>query len=181
MKQVTTERSKLVQAATIIGDFIIINMIFIVIYLIFHNFQFDSILRLSLQKYLTILNISYVLAISCFNVILHKRIVSPERIVRHVILTVTAFFILFVTILSLIQANNIPRSFLFSFYIVFLMLIIAWRLTMREIVKNDRKKGKNNREVAIIGSKSNVVELYHELSDDTSFGYHVIGVFEDEP
>lgn len=181
MRQITEERTRIIQGTTIFGDFAILNSVFIIIYLAFQNFQYDNVVALFLQKYLTILNLSYVLAISVFNVILHHRIVSPERIVRHVILTVTAFIIAFVTILSLIQANNMPRLLLFSFYILLLICICTWRLVMRKIIKSYRKKGKNNHTVAIIGSKSNVVELYHELADDSSFGYHIVGVFDDEP
>ena len=181
MKQVAAEDSRLIKSVAVIGDFIILNLVFILVYLSFNGFEYNHNIAISLQKYLTILNLCYIPAISTFKVIFHYRIVSPEKIIRGVILTVSMLIVLFVTVLALMQTNNMPRLLFFIFYIVFLICVCIWRLSMRKMIKTYRRKGKNSRTAAIVGSGSNVVELYHEITDDSTFGYKVAGVFNDSP
>lgn len=180
MRQATTETSKMIRTITIIGDYFILNIIFIFIYFIFNEFQYNTNIGHTFQKYLVLLNLGYIPCISIFKVVLHKRIITPEIIIRRVFFSTTTFIFLFVSCLSLIQ-TEISKPLIFTLYITLLVCISFWRLSMRRLVKHFRQNGRNARNAIIIGSTNNVVELYHEISDDTSFGYRVMGVFDDEP
>jgi len=181
MKELINEDAKLIRVIAIIGDFIIINFIFIFIFLAFNNFQYNYLLSLTLQKYLTILNLCYIPSITTFKFVFHNRMVSPERVVRGVILTITMLVLLFTAVLALMRTNNLPSSFFIIYYLSSMAFIGIWRLAMRKIVKNYRKKGKNLRTAIIVGSNKNVVELYYEVTNDFTFGYRIKGVFNDTP
>lgn len=73
-------------------------------------------------------------------------------------------------------------SLFFPAYISTLFLLLSlFRLTFRDILKRFRSQGKNIRYVVLVGSTSNNIEMYHELSDDPSTGYKVNGYFDDKP
>lgn len=64
-----------------------------------------------------------------------------------------------------------------TFYIVLTVLLMLWRYTCRIVVKVTRGHGRNARRVIIVGSKDNAQEVYHEMVDNTSTGYRVLGYF----
>lgn len=73
-------------------------------------------------------------------------------------------------------------SLFFPAYISTLFLLLSlFRLTFRDILKRFRSQEKNIRYVVLVGSTSNNIEMYHELSDDPSTGYKVNGYFDDKP
>lgn len=73
-------------------------------------------------------------------------------------------------------------SLFFPIYISTLFILLSiFRLVFRSILKGLRSKGKNLRYVVLVGSTSNNIEMYYELSDDPSTGYRVNGYFDDEP
>ena len=73
-------------------------------------------------------------------------------------------------------------SLFFPIYILTLFILLSiFRLVFRSILKGLRSKGKNLRYVVLVGSTSNNIEMYYELSDDPSTGYRVNGYFDDEP
>ena len=122
MRQATTETSKMIRTITIIGDYFILNTIFIFIYLIFNEFQYNTNIGHTFQKYLVLLNLGYIPCISIFKVVLHKRIITPEIIIRRVFFSTTTFIFLFVSCLSLIQ-TEISKPLIFTLYITLLVCI----------------------------------------------------------
>ncbi len=178
MVQSVTETSQIIKFITIIGDYIIINASFIILYLLFPGDNYPN--SQQMIQCLTLLSICYIPCISIFKVQLHKRIVNPEQIIGRVLMSVTTFIVLFICVLGLMR-TGIPNLFLFSYYIIVLFGIVSWRIGMRFFVKRVRRHGQNSNIAIMIGSKNNVVELYHKISDDASYGYRVNGVFDDEP
>lgn len=178
MKQIA-EDSRLIKTVTIAGDFLILNLSLVFIYL-FYEYYAPQINTVELTTYLAIANLCYVPCISLFKVVLHNRIVRPEKIITRIIYTVSTHLILMVTVLGIMKQTGLSRIFLLTFYIVFFILLCIWRLSFRYCVKQVRKKGWNSRSAIIIGSDNSVVELYHQIADDTTFGYQVAGIFNDD-
>lgn len=52
---------------------------------------------------------------------------------------------------------------------------MLWRYICRMAVKITRGHGRNSRRVIIVGSKDNALEVYHEMVDNSSTGYRVLG------
>lgn len=64
------------------------------------------------------------------------------------------------------------------YVLTILILISAYRLLLRFAIKKYRTKGGNLRFVVLVGSGSNMRELYHELTDQSWVGYRVMGYFD---
>lgn len=178
MSQPSTGTSQLIKAVTIIGDYFILNISFLMIYFFYYDFSFNNNTEL-IEKYLTLLNLCYAICISIFKIQLHKRIIYADRIVGRVFISITTFLLLFMSALSLMR-TDISNTFLIIFYFIILSFISSWRVCMRYIVKMYRRQGRNSFSAIIIGNKNNVVELYHKLTDDATLGYRIKGVFDDE-
>ena len=91
------------------------------------------------------------------------------------------FSILTGTVLSVGKFMNICSLFFPAYISTLFLLLSLFRLTFRDILKRFRSQGKNIRYVVLVGSTSNNIEMYHELSDDPSTGYKVNGYFDDKP
>lgn len=180
MKQ-AAEDSKIIKTITIAGDFIILNLALITIYILFKTYNSVIVQGISLRTYLAIANLCYIPCISIFKTILHNRIVRPEIIISRVIYTLSAHLVLSVTVMGVMKMPGLSRTFFFTFYLVFFILISIWRLTLRYWVKQYRKEGKNTRSAIFIGAEGNATELYHALADDTTYGYGIVGIFSDIP
>lgn len=179
MKQQGEQDSKIIKFTTIVGDFIILNITLTVIFNIFRTYDPASVSDVSLRTYLAIANLCYIPCISIFKVILHNRIVRPEIIITRVIYTIAAHFLLSIAVMGVMKMPGLARSFFFTFYIVFFIMICIWRISLRLWVKKYRQKGKNIRSAVLIGTEGNASELYYALTDDAAYGYKVIGVFYD--
>lgn len=178
MKQPITENSDTIKLVAILGDFALLNISMLLVYLILAGIDSQAIAHISLRIYLLIANLCYIPCISIFGVILHNRIVRPEQIVGRLLGTISLHVVIFLTVLTIIKIDNISRIYLLAFYLSFIPLTIGWRLTLRFIVKMYRRSGRNLHATVLVGDGDNMVELYHTLNDLT-YGYKVSGVFYD--
>ncbi|GBU07149.1 hypothetical protein AwDysgo_04800 [Bacteroidales bacterium] len=54
-----------------------------------------------------------------------------------------------------------------------------WRIFARESLKSYRSVGRNFKKVIIVGAGKNGMDLYAEMAKDSSYGYRVLGFFDD--
>lgn len=171
MKSLASDRAESIRDVAILGDFLLLNFSMLAVYFLLKMVNVPAV-AFPFKTYLVMSNLCYVPCISIFKVILHYRIVRPEQIVGRLLGTVTLHIVVFLTALALIKVGNFSRIYLLSFYLLFLPLLVGWRLTLRHIVKLVRKHGKNVRTVVLVGGGDNMAELYQVLSDVT-YGYRV--------
>lgn len=175
MKQLTSERSELIRDIAVVGDFVWLNLSMLLVYFVLKEND-PGAASIPLDTYMGLSNLCYVPCISIFKVILHYRIVQPEQIVARLFGTVGLHLVFFLTILSLMKVSNFSRTYLMYFYLLFLLLLVCWRLGLRHLVKSIRMRGVNIRTVVLVGGGDNMTELQDVMSDVT-YGYKVEGVF----
>ena len=175
MSQPFTSQSNFIKTVTITGDLILLNLSFMATYFMYHDCVWDD----NFTTFLPLVNLCYVCCLSVFKVQLHKRIIDMERIVSRLFTSVTAFIILFIFSMQLMHVYT-PNKFIFIYYPILLTLIISWRISMRYIVKMYRRKGRNSITAVIVGSKSNMVELYNTMTNDPAYGFRINGIFDDD-
>lgn len=175
MKPLTSDRTESIRDVAILGDFLLLNFSMFVVYFLLRMLNAPAA-TFPFKTYLVMSNLCYVPCISIFKVILHYRIVRPEQIVGRLLGTVALHIVVFLTALALIKVGNFSRIYLLSFYLLFLPLLVGWRLILRHLVKLVRKRGKNARVVVLVGGGDNMAELCQVLSDVT-YGYKVKKVF----
>ena len=172
MKQVMRE-SLLIKLPVIIGDLFLLNLSWILALTLYPQ---PACIARSLEIF-AYLNICFIPGLSWFGVILSSRIVPYEEIIRRVFYVVLCHLGFFVLIQTVWSYGLLPVHLMGTFYIVLTVLLMLWRYICRIVVNVTRGHGRNARRVIIVGSKDNAVEVYHEMVDNTSTGYRVLGYF----
>lgn len=173
--------NEVIKSIIIAGDLCLLNIIFISLY---HNFDYLTLgyeFKSSLPQLLVVLNLVYLLCNYSKGIVLHERIVRPERIVCYALRNTTLHALVFISIIALTDIGTASARFFISFYSIFFFCLAAYRLTFRYILKKYRKYGGNSRTVILVGSNKNMVELYKEMTGDPTTGFRITGYFDDLP
>ena len=79
----------------------------------------------------------------------------------------------------LLKYNDISRLRMLYFYGVFFVLLFIFRISVIKSLKYIRSKGFNYKSVIIIGSNARAKQIVHVLLNNLSYGYKVLGFFDD--
>ena len=181
MENYSARYNSLIKACVLVGELCICSGLFYLFYLWAQLLGKHPELAASLPQVLIIIILCYLVCSVHGGIVLHLRKVYPYQIVMRVFRNVFYFSILTGTLLSVGKFMNIYTLF-FPAYISALFLVLSiFRLIFRNVIKHLRTRGKNLRYIVLVGSTSNNIELYHELTDDPSTGSKVEGYFDDEP
>lgn len=163
----------------LIGDLFLLNAIFISLYYTFDDRTLGRDFTHSLPKLLVLLNLTYLLCNYRSGLVLHQRLIRPDHIVLECMKYTACHILLFISILSLSNYNSLSARFFVTYYTIFLLLLIGYRLSLRYIIKKYRRLGGNASTVVLIGCAENIQEIYHVMTNDPTSGFHVIGYFDD--
>ena len=167
---------KYVRNAIVAGDFAILNIAFLITYLVLGRFT-----EYPIREVLLALNVAYIPVAAIFSGIHNRRSAYMERIVRHAVFSVVTHAIFFTILLYLLQIWVIDRKFFILFYISFGIMLPAWWMTARLILKHIRIGGSNYTRAVIVGTGPTARYLYHEMTTDPGFGYRFMGFFSNAP
>lgn len=173
--------NKVIKCIIIAGDLCILNAIFIALYHTLDSNTLGAAFSNSLPQLLVLLNLVYIVCNYSKGVILHQRIVRPDRIIMRAIHSTFLHAFVFISLISLANFGTLSARFFTLFYVSFLLCLIVYRLTFRHILKLYRRSGGNSRTAILVGDGSNMVELHHEMTGDPTSGYRVIGYFAESP
>ena len=176
MKQ-SLQFNKLLKSTIILGDLCIMNLLFVLFYRIFDKGTLGTIFIHSLPQILILLNLVYLLCNYNRGVILYRRIVRPDHIVRRAARNVLLHALVFCTLFNLADFGTLSFRYFIAFYTAFFFCLAAYRLTFREVLKWYRRHGGNSRTIILIGSDENMHELYGEISIDPAYGFRIKGYF----
>lgn len=180
MKQVL-HFNRLIKFIITSGDLCLLNFIFISLYYIFDYRTPGNESTGPLPQLLVLLNLIYLLCNYSKGIILHERIVRPERIVRRVIQNTISHAALFISLTTLAGIGIDSFRFFLCFYTLFFICLAIYRLTFRYVLKKYRQHGGNSRTVILVGSHKNMVELHQAMSEDPTTGFRIKGYFDDAP
>lgn len=173
--------NKVIKSIIITGDLCLLNVIFISLYYKFDYQTLGYVFKNALPQLLVVLNLVYLLCNYSKGIILHERIIRPERIVLCAIRNTVLHALVFISIITLTDIGTASARFFISFYSIFFFCLTCYRLSFRYILKKYRKYGGNSRSVILIGSNKNMMELYEEMAGDPTTGFRIIGYFSDLP
>lgn len=170
----------LIKWLIILGDLIVINAIFFILYYFTdtNNYEeFDSKLRIIAL----LLNFSYFFSIYCVPVTLYRPIVYADKVVQRSLSLIILHAFIFITCLFFVRIDvgNIPVRFIVFYYFCLFVFFTLWRVIARETLKRYRKYGKNYKRVIIVGAGKNGMVLHSELKKEQAYGYHIHGFFDD--
>ena len=160
------------------GDFLLLNIIMLVASNLYWrvNIWPDR----ALEIYFLVNNIALMLAMTRFYTIIHLRLVGAGDIFRRIVGLSAVQAILAYVLLRVID-YHLPIGYLV--WIVgtcFFGALLIKRLCERWFVKLYRQAGRNTRAVTLVGTDSELLEVYHKLMNDPTLGYHVVGYYGDD-
>lgn len=174
------QESLLIKFPVIIGDLFLLNLSWLFALMLYPQ---QAYIAHSLEIF-AYLNICFIPGLSWFGVILSSRIVPYEEIIRRVFYIILCHIGFFTLIQTVWSYGMLPLHLMGIFYTTLIVMLMLWRYVCRVIVQMSRGHGRNTRRVIIVGSKDNAQEVYHEMVDNTSTGYRVLGFFsnhDDQP
>lgn len=112
------------------------------------------------------------------------RIIRTERIEAILYRTIRLLLVLMAIVslfIYVLKYNEVSRLRMVYFYSVFFVLLVSFRILFMKLLKYIRSKGYNFRQVVIVGANAMGERMNRILSKDLTYGYRVMGFFDDEP
>ncbi|PRY12307.1 undecaprenyl-phosphate galactose phosphotransferase/putative colanic acid biosynthesis UDP-glucose lipid carrier transferase [Pontibacter ummariensis] len=106
------------------------------------------------------------------------------RKVTNVIVSALKVLILYVLLTQALlnifdTGSRFSQPFLVTYYLLLLVLIVAWRVSVVKIMRLLRRRGYNNRRVIIVGFSEAGKLLKEFFENHPEYGYHFKGFFDD--
>ncbi|MDD6210930.1 MAG: undecaprenyl-phosphate glucose phosphotransferase [Bacteroidales bacterium] len=132
-----------------------------------------------IRESLFLLGISYVCSLYFYPINVSKHIVYFDAILKQLFFSTFIMMVFFVMSLIFFDYQEISTLLLTVSFVVFYLGLAIWRVFVRSMLKLYRRKGRNFKNVIIIGAGKNGLRLYDALMNDLSYGYRVLGFFDD--
>ena len=170
----------LIKWLVVLGDLIILNLIF---FLVYYWAGIDQIADFheKLRIVGLLLNFCYFFSVSAIPVKMDKPVIFTDKVVQRSISLVSVHAIFFIVCLFFLklQIDDFPVRFIVYFYVVLFFVFSLWRVFAREALKRYRKEGRNYKRVIIVGAGKNGMSLYAEMKKELAYGYNIYGFFDD--
>ena len=171
--------NNLIRQLVILTDFIILNLVLTVFYTYDKELlpeYFDSATKITIF----VANVALFCGEYFYSTIIHIRKISFWQVLRrtfYLALATTVAFFIFIRLLS-----NGYKMFGFSlcFGATFYVVLIISRFCELYLLKYYRLKGHNGRNVMFVGSDPAIIEMYNDMTEDPSAGYHIKGYYADQ-
>lgn len=160
------------------GDLFVLNLLFFAVYYGLPSL-YTVALSNNLREVLLLLNFCYFFSLYFVPLQLHMAIVFLDKIVQRALGLVTILIFLFATCLIFLNVGDVLATFLIVYYFVTAVSFSLWRVIVRITLKMYRRKGYNFKKIVIVGAGKNGMELYRVMKDDLSYGFNVMGFFDD--
>jgi putative colanic acid biosynthesis UDP-glucose lipid carrier transferase len=170
----------LIKWLIMLGDLLLLNILFLAAGEWCGVLDADhTVLRFKIV--IVLLNLNYFFAVTIVPVAIYKPVMFIDKVVQRSLMLVSMHLCLFLLCLVLvgIEAYLFPNGFIPIYYIVLYVAFTLWRIFARKMLKHIRRKGKNYKNVIIIGAGKNGLNLYAEMTKDLAYGYCVHGFFDD--
>jgi len=169
----------LIKWLVILGDLIVLNLIFFAVYKWTGIYQVDDF-NARLRIILLLLNFSYIFAVYLIPINLYKPVMFTDKVAQRALSLISMHLIVFITSLFFLQLDTAGLSrFVIYFYILLFVIFTVWRIVARESLKLYRKTGRNYKRIIIVGAGKTGMDLYSELKKEMAYGYCIHGFFDD--
>ena len=161
-----------------LGDLVVLNLLFFSVYYCL-GCLYTSAITENLREVVLLLNFCYFFSLYFVPLRLHASIIFINKVVQRAFLLVTVFILLFSICFVFLSISDVLSIFLVVYYGVTAVFFSLWRILVRMSLKLYRRKGYNFKRIVIIGAGKNGMELYQVIKDDLSYGFNVLGFFDD--
>ena len=172
------QSNRLIKWMVMGGDFLLLNLIIQVVAEFY--WRVDCWPDRSFEIYVLVNNLALVLALTRWATIIHLRMVGAGDVLKRIVSLSLAQAVLTYVLLKIFD-YHLPVGWMqWGVGTLFFVLLLFKRLNERWLIKLYRQAGRNIRSVTLVGSDSELVEVYNKLMNDTTLGYCVLGYYGDE-
>lgn len=110
---------------------------------------------------------------------------TPKRTTRTRIEIFTLFkantvgFLVYLAILYLMHQEDYSRSMMAIFYVLNMVMVSGYRIVLRDILRNFRKKGYNLKHILLVGYSRAAEQYVERILQNPDWGYHIMGILDD--
>lgn len=172
-----TQSNQLIKWLVIIGDFILLNLIVYITYIVFlQSAGWDENNR---NVFILINSIALLISQLFFSTIIHQRLIGAGDVIRRVFsLTVTQALLSYV-LLRVFEFSRPVGLYVYGIGTAFFILLLIKRVVERWFIRLYRQAGRNTRTVTFVGADPELITLYDKMKRDSTLGYNVLGYYAD--
>ncbi|MEI7675966.1 MAG: undecaprenyl-phosphate glucose phosphotransferase [Bacteroidales bacterium] len=171
-------KSRLIPLIVVLGDFIIINVLFETLFYIPWPWRSTNALVFANQMLIG-LNFSYFPIAYILKYEHERRIFEIDKMMRMAFYSVIAHFVVFYLIYNFLNLHAISFRFLIVYFVAEFVAVFSWWVLGRTYIKSIRKKGLNFRSLVVVGAGRSSVEIVNKIIKDPSLGFRFLGFFDD--
>ena len=166
-----------VQKLIIVGDFIVYNLILLLFARL--HWRIETWEENQLEVFGLVGNLALVISQLRFSPIVHQRLVSAGDVLQRVMGLTFLHAIVGYLLLKVIDYDLDVGLLIWEINTVFFISLVIKRMVERWIIRLYREAGRNTRNVTLVGSDIELVNIYRKLVDDATLGYKVNGYYGD--
>ena len=172
------QTNSLIKWGVILGDFVILNVL-ILAFLMWHPWM-STWSGFDVRIYVLTCNMAMMISESQFYTVIHRRLITGSDILRRLVgLTMLQVAIAYPLIKIMLYNLPVGWILLAQGTVLFVCLLIV-RFAERNLIRMYRKAGRNFRTVVLVGTDSELLNVYERLMSDPTRGYKVLGYYGDE-
>jgi putative colanic acid biosynthesis UDP-glucose lipid carrier transferase len=169
--------SQYIKLAFLLGDIILLNAASVFSYLL----RYGNIKMMDGEQAQTTLFINNIIWIGVclyFKAFSFMRVGYIETIFKQTTKLLALHLFILLSVIVFLDYDDVSRLRIVYFTGIFFMELLLFRFLFLQILKYFRKAGYNFRNVVIIGACKKGQEMAQLLKKDLSYGYHVLGFFD---
>ena len=172
------QTNQFIQWIVTIGDFLLLNVIILVA--TNYYWRVETWPERSLQIFILVNNVALVLSEIRFSTVIHLRLIGAGDVVQRLVGLSMCQTVLAYALLKIFDYYLPIGWLLFGIGTLFFILLIFKRIVERWFIRLYRSAGSNSRAVTLVGSDSELLEIYKKLVNDPTLGYKILGYYGDE-
>ena len=153
-------------------DFAVLNALFFTLYLCVGGSVFFS------KPIWLLLNGAFLIVETFASRIHERRTVFADRIAIEALRTVIIFAAVAIAMISFVDIEVPPMKYA-KFFSAFAVVLCAWWIVSKKVLKLYRTHGFNFKRIIIIGAGGRAHHLVEEMTGDRGYGYRIEGIFDD--
>jgi putative colanic acid biosynthesis UDP-glucose lipid carrier transferase len=166
-----------VQKLIIVGDFIVFNLILLLFARL--HWRIETWEENQLEVFGLVGNLALVMSQLRFSPIIHQRLVGAGDVLQRVMGLTILQAIVGYLLLRVIDYDLDVGLLIWEINTVFFISLVIKRMVERWIIRLYREAGRNTRNVTLVGSDIELVNVYRKLVNDATLGYKVNGYYGD--
>ena len=173
------QTNQFIQWLVTAGDFLLLNVI--ILLAAKYYWRVDTWPERSLQIFILVNNVALIISEFRFSTVIHMRLIGAGDVVQRIVGLSALQTVLAYALLKIFDYYLPIGWLLFGIGSLFFITLIFKRITERWLVRLYREAGGNSRAVTLVGSDSELLEVYKKLANDSTLGYKILGYYGDWP